>query len=230
MKNFKYKQTALSLAIAAGTVSFSTSSHAFIGGALDIATEHTQVISWAAQYIQMVQEYQQLVKTYNSLNGIRGMASLVNNPALRHYLPDEYQDILSKGFGNWIQLRAAIDDPIGGLKLYKNRRDQVAIDEAMALESYRQASRRFKDIQVLLDKVNAAPDAKDIADLQGRIQAEQVMMQNESVKLAMFKNLQDIQQRKMTEQASRNYMDSLSKPGALGSPRSAQELFGNQAQ
>jgi len=55
-------------------------------------------------------------------------------------------------------------------------------------DGYNQASQRFSSIQVLLDKVNAAPDQKDIADLQARIQAEQVMMQNESTKLAMLGN------------------------------------------
>jgi type IV secretion system protein VirB5 len=41
----------------------------------------------------------------------------------------------------------------------------------------------------LLDKVNAAPDAKDIADLQARIQVEQVMLQNESNKLQALQQL-----------------------------------------
>ncbi|CAN7655198.1 P-type DNA transfer protein VirB5 [Acidovorax sp. LjRoot129] len=226
----KTTQFAVAIAIAISCSSVTVPAYAFLGmgGATDIAKESTQMARWILQYAQMYEQYTQLVKTYNSLNGTRGMASLVNNPALRHYLPADYENILGKGYGNWQPLRASIEDPIGNQKLYKNRRDQVAIDEAMALESYRQASRRFQDIQVLLDRVNAAPDAKDIADLQGRIQAEQVMLQNESVKLAMLKNLQEIQQRKMAEQASRNYMDSLSRPGALGAPRSAHEIFGNQ--
>ena len=36
-----------------------------------------------------------------------------------------------------------------------------------------------------------------MANLSARIQVEQVMMQNESIKLTMLKNLQDVAQRKL---------------------------------
>jgi type IV secretion system protein VirB5 len=68
-------------------------------------------------------------------------------------------------------------------------------------DGYNQASQRFSSIQVLLDKVNAAPDQKDIADLQARIQAEQVMMQNESTKLAMLGQLAQAQRDLSNQQA-----------------------------
>ena len=184
----------VSVAAAAAALAFTAiPANAFLGfGGSNIAKETTQIASWIAQYAQMVQEYNQLVEEYRSLNGIRGMASLVNNPQLRRYLPDEYKNILSQGYGDWQALRTALDNPVGSVKLDKFRRDQLAIDEAMTLESYKQASRRFGDIQVLLDKINDAsiPDAKDMVDLQARIQAEQVMMQNEASKIAMMKNLQ----------------------------------------
>lgn len=210
---------------------FSVATPAFalfgLGGSSGGATEVTQLASWAAQYAQMVQEYKQLVAEYQSLNGIRGMASLVNNPGLRRYLPNEYKNILSSGYGDWATLRAALDAPIGSNALYKNRRDQLAIDEAMSLESYKQASRRFGDIQVLLDKINDSrnPDAKDMQDLQARIQAEQVMLQNESTKLAMLKNLQEIQKQKMQERAFANDRSMRRKPGVLGDMGTPEDIF-----
>ena len=99
----------------------------------------------------------------------------------------------------------------------------------MALESYKQASRRFGDIQVLLDKINDAsiPDAKDMVDLQARIQAEQVMMQNEASKIAMMKNLQEIQQRTMTAQGRANVKEMRDAPGSFANIRTEAELFGN---
>ena len=220
----------VSVAAAAAALAFTAiPANAFLGfGGSNIAKETTQIASWIAQYAQMVQEYNQLVEEYRSLNGIRGMASLVNNPQLRRYLPDEYKNILSQGYGDWQALRTALDNPVGSVKLDKFRRDQLAIDEAMTLESYKQASRRFGDIQVLLDKINDAsiPDAKDMVDLQARIQAEQVMMQNESTKIAMMKNLQDIQKQKMQEQAQRNDKEMRRKPGVIATMRAPEELFG----
>lgn len=223
------KRTVSVVAAAAALAFTALPANAFLGfGGSNIAKETTQIASWIAQYAQMVQEYNQLVEEYRSLNGIRGMASLVNNPQLRRYLPDEYKNILSQGYGDWQALRTALDNPVGSSNLQKLRRDQLAIDEAMALESYKQASRRFSDIQVLLDKINDAsiPDAKDMVDLQARIQAEQVMMQNESTKIAMMKNLQDIQKQKMQEQAQRNDKEMRRKPGVIATMRAPEELFG----
>ena len=220
----------VSVAAAAAALAFTAiPANAFLGfGGSNIAKETTQIASWIAQYAQMVQEYNQLVEEYRSLNGIRGMASLVNNPQLRRYLPDEYKNILSQGYGDWQALRTALDNPVGSVKLDKFRRDQLAIDEAMTLESYKQASRRFGDIQVLLDKINDAsiPDAKDMVDLQARIQAEQVMMQNEASKIAMMKNLQEIQKQKMQEQARINDKEMRRKPGIIATMRAPEELFG----
>ena len=156
------KKTVSVAATAAALAFTAIPANAFLGfGGSNIAKETTQIASWIAQYAQMVQEYNQLVEEYRSLNGIRGMASLVNNPQLRRYLPDEYKNILSQGYGDWQALRTALDNPVGSTNLQKYRRDQLAIDEAMTLESYKQASRRFNDIQVLLDKINDAsiPDA-----------------------------------------------------------------------
>lgn len=229
--NSKIKKTLAAIFTAISMMFMATPASAFLGfGKSNIATETTQLASWAAQYAQMIQEYNQLVEEYRSLNGIRGMAGLVNNPQLRRYLPDEYRNILSQGYGDWQALRSIIDNPLGSTNLHKRRRDQLAIDEAMVLEGYKQASRRFSDIQVLLDKINDTniPDAKDMQDLQARIQAEQVMMQNESSKLAMLKTLQDIQQRKISEQGRVNVREMRKAAGSFATTRSEAELFGGQ--
>ena len=86
---------------------------------------------------------------------------------------------------------------------------QAAINRAGAEEGYKTASQRFSDIQVLLDKIDAAPDAKDIADLQARIQAEQVMMQNEANKLVMLQQLASAQRDLQQQQAREISMKAL---------------------
>lgn len=185
-----------------------------------------QAMWWATQYHQMVEQYEQLVKTYDSLNGARGMANLVNNPALRKYLPTNYQDILNNGYGNWEQIRATAkvvgleDTHIGAGtdtgKLFTANARETAINRATVEDAYKKASERFDAIQVLLDKVNAAPDAKDMADLQGRIQAEQVMMENERIKLSMLAQMQDVQRRLMDQAAVEIRIKSANGPMPRG--------------
>ena len=78
--------------------------------------EAVEVIAqWATQYGQMAEEimqleqqYDQAVTTYNSISGVRGMGSLVNTPALRSYMPDDYQNMLNNGYGNSSAIRSAV--------------------------------------------------------------------------------------------------------------------------
>lgn len=186
--------------------------------AANLANSLQQVAAWTQQYEQMVQQIQQARAQYNSISGIRNMGGLVNNFALRQYLPQDYQNILSQGVGQWQAIYNAskrFDISASGLaatgdaaRAFNLIAKQAAINRAVAEEGYSTASRRFADIQVLLDKVNAAPDAKDMADLQGRIQAEQVMMQNEANKLAMLQQLAQAQKDLQVQQAREISMKS----------------------
>ncbi len=186
----------------------------------NLAQAIIQVQSWAQQYEQMVQQIQQMQQQYNSISGIRNMGSLVNNPAARQYLPPDYSTILSQGVGNWQAIyNAAKKFDIGNSSLsgssdvaqaFQAVAKQAAINRAGAELAYSTASQRFSDIQVLLDKVNNAPDAKDMADLQGRIQAEQVMMQNEANKLQMLQQLASAQRDLQNQQAREISLKALS--------------------
>lgn len=210
----KLKRLIVVLAVAS-TQAFQPA-HAFLGLDGDVATETTQILSWAAQYAQMIEELQQLQREYASLNGARGMANLVNNPLSRKYLPDEYKDVLANGVGQWEAIynaakrfdisTSSLSGSSDSALAFKQIGKQAALNRATAEEAYKTASKRFSDIQALLEKVNDAPEAKDIADLQGRIQAEQVMMQNEANKLAMLQQLASAQRDLQMQQAAERRM------------------------
>lgn len=171
--------------------------------ATNLAQQVQQVVAWGKQFSQMKDQFQQLQQTYNSLNGVRGMAALINNPSLRKYLPATYQDILNSGYGNSTGIRSAakllgIEDTSlnpnsDAAKAFDSNANQVSINRAVAEAGYAEASQRFDTIQVLLDKIDQAPDARDVAELQTRIQVEQVMMQNEQTKLMMLSQLAQAQ-------------------------------------
>lgn len=139
-----------------------------------------------------------------SMTGSRSMADLVNDPQSRFYIPAEYQDVLKltaginggdyDGLQNRIEqlLEAATlldieDTPYGADSLegqaYVADQNQIALNSALAEEAYNEANRRTENLQVLLDRVNHAEDPKDIADLNARIAAEQLMISNEQNKL-----------------------------------------------
>jgi len=203
--------------LAAIALCFSLSTPAFAGGipvidVANLANTLENLVQWGKQLEAMKQQFDQQVQQYNSLNGARGMANLVNNPALRKYLPANYQDILNNGYGNWASIRDSaklvdlantnIKTTSSTGKAFEANANQAAINRATYEDAYSKANNRFDDIQVLLDKVNNAPDAKDIADLQARIQSEQVMMQNEQIKLSMLTQLAQAQ-KDLADQATK---------------------------
>lgn len=177
-----------------------------------------QVLAWTRQYQQMVQQLKQLEQQYQNHSGIRNMAGLVNNPISRHYLPKHYQTLLQQGIGQWeaiynaakrFDLSASALSPASqAAQAFHSNARQIAINRAAAEESYHAASQRFADIQVLLDRIDQAPDAKDIADLQARLLAEQVMVQNEANKLSALHQLTQAQHDLQAQQAAEQRMQS----------------------
>jgi type IV secretion system protein VirB5 len=174
----------------------------------NLAQNIQTVLAWGKQFQQMQSQLGQMEQQYKSLSGVRGMADLVNNPTLRNYMPSEYSQILNNtnspsisGAMNSIKAASKIigldetkispDSDTG--KAFSKQQDLNATMRAVGEEGYRQASKRFSDIQKLLDKVNDTPDQKDVLDLQARIQAEQVMMQNEQNKLNTMTYLAQVQ-------------------------------------
>ena len=65
-------------------------------------------------------------------------------------------------------------------------RQRTALAAALSREALAAASERFNTLQGLIAAIGAAADAKAIADLQARIGAEQVMVNNESIKLRLL--------------------------------------------
>ena len=175
--------------------------------ATNLAQQIQQVAAWAVQAQQMVDQLGKLQQEYDSWTGNRNMGSLAST-VTRNYLPLTYQDLLTSGVGNWNAIMTAMErynisntslrsttDTVAG---FNSANQQAALNRAGAEMSFDEASQRFTTMQALIDKINVAHDPKDIADLQARIQAEQVMMQNEANKLQALAQLaqaqRDIQQ------------------------------------
>jgi type IV secretion system protein VirB5 len=71
----------------------------------------------------------------------------------------------------------------------EKRAQEMAVYQAMLEEAYLQSTKRFETIQYLMDDIKNATEPKAIWDLQTRIQAEQMMLQNEQIKLTALGQL-----------------------------------------
>jgi type IV secretion system protein VirB5 len=141
---------------------------------------------------------------YQSITGGRGMQNLLSGTN-RNYLPSNWSQIVAAinrsgtGFGALsagIQTSLAANailtpQQMAALSTAQRNQVQGARNSAATLQAVSQqalttTSSRFASLQQLINTIGSASDEKAILDLQARIQAEQVMLQNESTKLGIL--------------------------------------------
>lgn len=174
------------------------------------AAQELQAWGQQAQQMQqqittMAQQLQQIQMLYSSVTGgpntLKNLASLGNNSTLYKYLPNDYQQVLQSGYAGWQAINQAnqIADPAAtglsgkGLQTITQRAMQISSNVGMMQQAYSSAAQRISNLQTLLNQVDSTPDAKSIADLQGRIQAEQTLLQNEQARLQLIGQIADLQ-------------------------------------
>ena len=176
---------------------------------------------------QLQQQLQQAKQLYSSMNGVRGLGSILNNPQLRNYLPENWQGVYdavkSGGYNGLTSTAKVVRD---ANKIYDNCANKTGTTQTIC---YRQAaqSAQYKDfignaleasgkrlaqIEGLMGQINATGDAKAIAELQARIGVEQANIQNETTKMQLFKMMADAEEKLVAQQQRENTSRSLQAP------------------
>jgi P-type DNA transfer protein VirB5 len=162
-----------------------------------------QVNYWKQQIQAMSSQLNQLQSTYNAMTGSRGMQNLLPQTAQqRNYLPTNWQGLvstlngLSGSYGalstllNSTLSTNAILTPAQLARLspqeqaqLQSSRNSAALMQATSQQALQASSQRFVTLQQLINAIPTATDQKGALDLQARIAAEQVMLQNEQTKV-----------------------------------------------
>ena len=143
-----------------------------------IAQAILQLQAWEQQYAQMVQSLQQQNQLIQSATGSRGLG-LINNNITSTVLPSNSTQTISQMSTH------------GALDTYA----------AQSLGQLRQALQvRSSQIQGLMGQISQTQDPKAIAELQSRIQAEQVMATNEAKEAQALQLQIEAQRRAIDEQ------------------------------
>jgi type IV secretion system protein VirB5 len=184
----------------------------------NLAQAIQQVLSWGQQlqgmtqqYNELVQSYQQLQSTYNSLTGPRGMQNLLPvSLSNRNYLPLNYSQmtgvingtstaypVLSSQVQTSIQANAILSTQgLSGLspqaqQYVRQSRQAAATLSMLSQQTQANASGNFNNVQTLISALGSTADTKASADLNGRIQSEQVMTQTNQIKTdALYQSVQ----------------------------------------
>ncbi len=168
-------------------------------GAQQVITQGQQLVEMKNQVMNQLQQIQQLEQQFKNLSGVSGIGNLVQSA--NNILPRDLSNTTSFNDSSAIQSAnkiidlssTSIDPNSTAGQLYTKEREQAAVNLAAIKASYQASFDRINNLQTLVSQIEQAPSAKNIADLQARIQAESAFLQNESNQLAAMAQMQNVQ-------------------------------------
>lgn len=206
---------------------------------IDVAalTQLLQQMQYWLQQIQLMKnQLDQAQQAYRSVTGPRGMQNLLAG-SLRNYLPPDWNQmigVLNNASATYNGLAAQIQTAMnanavlstGQVAALSLRQQQIVVKgrQAAALvqvtsrAAYENTSQRFGAIQQLINAIAAAGDAKAIQDLQGRISAEQAMLQNEQTKLQVLFQTAQGEQWAQQQRVREESLNAVGRYGAANHP------------
>ena len=155
---------------------------------------------------QQIEQAQQLYGSLNKLTDMADVASVLNDPAIRKALPSDFAAIegLLKGEGTGV-FKDSASKFLEGNSTYRTDADDFYAKElarvqnknagqmSLGQQMYDAATKRIDGIDQLREKISTASDAKEIADLQARLQAEQAFLQTDVLRMEGLRMVQQAQ-------------------------------------
>ncbi len=155
-------------------------------------------------YAALKSQLETMTRSLDSISGSRGLANLIDSAYDTTVEVNANEVLAAAG------IKSASDHGLTGsaADLYDSGNSDAATWLAQSEKSLEQAQERFSDLTGLVAKVNASPDQKDILDLQARIGAEEVLLQNEIVKLSMLQSKAQANQAMYEQQLRQRAIES----------------------
>ncbi|WP_332304932.1 P-type DNA transfer protein VirB5 [Rhizobium sp. GR12] len=149
---------------------------------------------------------EQLYGSLNKLTDMADVASVLNDPAIRKALPSDFAAVegLLKGNGTGVS-GASASKFLEGNSTYRTDADDFYAKELSRIQDrnagqmslgqqiFDAATKRIDGIDQLREKISTAGDAKEVADLQARLQAEQAFLQTDALRMEGLRMVQQAQ-------------------------------------
>jgi type IV secretion system protein VirB5 len=160
---------------------------------------------------QLQQQYAMITSQYQAQIGNRGLGDIFNNPALRNYLPDQWQSVYDTAKRGQLDGISGVADSIArneALTAYTpgqhRLNDTLAANKAMVMRAYQASIDRLNNIQRLMQQSNLTQDPAAKADLQNRWAAEISSINADKVRLDLAAKLQDAEKEFAQQAAHRD--------------------------
>ncbi|MES2661804.1 MAG: type IV secretion system protein [Pseudomonadota bacterium] len=141
-------------------------------------------IQHGIELAEMIKQLEQQITLYKSLHGSRGLANVIHSVYDASVQVDPQQTLQAQGLHNAEHHK--LNNEVANL--YDQGNENAAVWSGQSEKSLQQTLARFQELSKLVEKVNESDDPKDVLDLQARISAEQVFMQNEIAKLQLLES------------------------------------------
>ena len=220
MKQIAIKKSMLAVVL---TTSALMTSSAYAGGipvidAANLVNTLENIKKWELQLTAMKDQFNQQVQQYTALTGNRGFGSVLNDPALKKYLPDDWKSVYSQVLSPALE-HPAISVGFAGVELTrcetqakKHYQDQLGFENAYNISVALQSQ-----IQGLMNEINSTTDPKSIAELQARIAGEQTKLQNAMMQMQLSTQLAEVKNKLVIQQQKEaNYAAAKARVGAVG--------------
>jgi len=168
-----------------------------------------QVLNDVTEISNQVQQIQQLQSQVDSINGIRNLGQVFNNPMLKNYVPAEAYTYLNavntSGYSGLNTTARALRDAgmvyncmdlAGGARTdCQATLAQPYQQKGLLQDAMRSASGRLSQINSLMDQINGTSDQKAIQEIQARIGAENALLAHEVSQVQMLQGMADSEER-----------------------------------
>ena len=168
-----------------------------------------QVVNDITQINNQVQQITQLQNQLQSMNGIRDLGNVFNNPLLKNYVPAEAFTYLNavntSGYSGLNATAKLLRDAAMVYNCMDLTGDALTQCQATLAQPYQQkgllqdamtsAAGRLSQIQSLMGQINATTDQKSVQEIQARIGAENALLAHEMSQLQMLQGMADSEER-----------------------------------
>ncbi len=168
-----------------------------------------QVLNDITEISNQVQQIKQLQTQVDSINGIRNLGQVFNNPMLKNYVPAEAYTYLNAVNTSGYSGLNATAKTLRDVGMVYNCMDlaggartdcQAALaqpyqQKGLLQDAMKSASGRLSQINALMDQINGTSDQKAIQEIQARIGAENALLAHEVSQVQMLQGMADSEER-----------------------------------
>jgi type IV secretion system protein VirB5 len=188
-----------------------------------------QVLNEVTQIENQIQQITQMGDQLKSLNGIRNLGDVFDNPMLKNYVPAEaYTYLNAINTSGYAALNATAKSLRDAGMVY-NCLDLSGVSrtncQASLAQPYQQkgllqdamksASGRLSQIKSLMNQINGTSDQKAVQEIQARIGAENALLAHEVSQVQMLQGMADSEERIARSRERERQYEMLARTGKL---------------